>query len=534
MAEYEDKAACEAIRLWQEAKTRRSVWDGRFQEVVDYCRPSTDSFTGKKSPGAENNQIYDATAVDALEEFSSGLHSYLTNPSDRWFNIRPSDPRLMHDRHVREFCEEVSDIIYHYYQSSGSGHTQAMSELFLDVGSFGTGVLHQYWKDGLKFKTFALADCWIKENADRQVDTVFRRIEWTARQMLQEFGELPPKVKEATEKQKKMDQPYTVIHLVMPKSDAVWLQHIKIPQEWVSYWVCVETKETLRVGGYNWFPYHAPRWVKMSTEVYGRSPALKAMPDIKMLNRLEFQLLKALSKATDPPLVVPNEAFLVPLKTSPGSINYKEPGSDQVETLPPASFQYPEQKAEEKRQSIRKMFYNDFLRMEKENVEMTAYEVQDRREEKLRLLAPMLGRQESECLGPMLTLSYMLCARNGVLPSPPEIPGGLKIEYTSPAARAQTGMRAFAMDRYIQRLIPAGQINPVVFKTVNWEAYSRELAEAMGTDPAILYTPEEVAANDQAQAAQQQQQMVMENAEPASKAIKNLSDAGLSPQSLLG
>lgn len=530
----EDKAACEAISIFEKARAQRGAWDGRFQEVVDYCRPNADSFTGKKSPGADNvSQIFDATAIDALEEFGSGLHSYLTNPTDRWFGFRPVDSRLLNDRQIKLWCEDVSNTIYHYYQSSGTGHTQAMSEAFLDVGSFGTAVVHQYWKDGLKFKTFALADCWIKENSERQVDTVIRKIPFTARQIMQEFTERPRGFMEAALKQP--DRVFQVLHLVMPRSDAPWLEHIKPVKNYTSFWVCMDTKETLKVDGFQWFPYHVPRWVKMSTEVYGRSPALKAMPDIKMLNRLEFHLLKALAKATDPPLVVPSEAFLVPLKTGPGAVNYKEPGSDAIETIPPINFQYPETKADQKREAIRKYFYNDFLRMEKENVEMTAYEVQDRREEKLRLLAPMLGRQEMELLGPMLTLSYLLCARHGQLPPPPkDVPGGLKIEYTSPAARAQTGMRAFAMDRYIQRLIPAAQINPGVFDIVNWEAYSRELADAMGTTPKILYSPQQMQRRNEEKAQQEQQAAMLEAAEPASKAIKNLSDAGVNPTSVLG
>lgn len=525
----EDNVAKECIDIFQRAKTRRSVIDGRLQEIVDYVRPYADSFTGKKSESHTNTEIYDATAIDAHEEFSSGLHSYLTNPTDRWFELRAKDPRYKNDLAVKRWCENVSEIIYHYYQSSSSGHTAAMSEAFLDIGSFGTTVCHQYWDEGLKFKTFALADCWIEENSDRHVDTVIRLIPWNARQVLQEFGKFPHKLQEKC--QGKPDTPLQIIHLVFPKSNKPFLKHIKVANEYASIWVCLDTQETLKVGSYKWFPYHTPRWIKMSTEVYGRSPAMKAMPDIKMVNRLEFQLLKAISKATDPPLVVPSEAFLLPLKTSPGAVNYKEPGSDPVERLEISNMQWPEAKADQKREAIRKYFYNDFLRMEKENVEMTAYEVQDRREEKLRMLAPMLGRQEAEFLGPMITLSYLLLSRHGAIEEPPKkIEGGLALEYTSPAARAQTGMRAFAMDRYIQRLMPAAQINPEVMSIINWEAYSRELADAMGTTTKILYSPEQMQQMNEAKAQQQQAESMLAAAEPASKAVKNLSDAGISLQ----
>lgn len=528
----DDLIARECLQIYSSAKRLRSCWDSQFQEIVQLVRPNADDFTGSRGAYDRSLQIYDSTAVDALEEFGAFLHSFLVNPTDRWFEFKPKDPRFKNDVQVKLWCEEVANIIYHYYSSASSGHTQALSENFLDLGSFGTSVVYQYWKDGLKFKSFALADCWIKENSDRVVDTVIRRISMTGRQIVQEFGFLPAELEKKIGK--KPETEVTVIHLCFPREDKKFLEHIRPVKAFASIWVCEDTKETLRLGGYEWFPYHCPRWVKMANEVWGRSPALKALPDIKMLNRLEFQLLKGISKMTDPAMVVPSEAFLVPLKTSPGSINYKEPGSDPIEYLVPNhnGVQIPETKAEQKREAIRKYFYNDLMKLEKENVEMTAYEAQDRSEKKLRLVAPMLGRQESELLGPSLTLSYLLLGKWGMLPPPPKDFGGLAIEYTSPAARAQTGMRAFAMDRYVQRLIPAAQINPGVMDIINWEAYSRELADAMGTTQKILYTPEEVAANNEAKAQQQQMEQATQMAEPASKAIKNLSDAGISPQSL--
>ena len=528
-----DPVALEVLKMYSDAKNLRYRWDAQFQQIVELVRPTADDFNGSRTPGSDrSNQIYDATAVDALEEFASFLHSFLTNPVDRWFEFKPVDPRFKNDRNVKLWCEEVSNTIYHYYASASSGHAQALSENFLDLGSFGTSVVYQYWNDGLKFKTFALADCWIKENSERVVDTVIRRVPMTARQVAQQFDKIPPMLAEKIKD--KPDLALTIIHVVFPRTDKQFLKHLKPVKAFASIWVIEETKETLKTGGYDWFPYHCPRWVKMSSEVWGRSPALKALPDIKMLNRLEFQTLKAVSKAADPPLVVPSEAFLVPLKTGPGSVNYKEPGSDEVKMLEISrGFPITEQKADQKREAIRKMFFNDLIRLEKENVEMTAYEAQDRSERKLRLVAPMLGRQEAELLGPMLSLSYMLCARHGVIPPPPKEFGAIKIEYTSPAARAQTGMRAFSMDRYIQRLIPSAQLNPGVLDIINWEAYSRELADAMGTTPKILYSPKEMEEMRQAKAQQQQAQQMMEAAEPASKAIKNLSDAGLSPQSLM-
>ena len=40
----------------------------------------------------------------------------------------------------------------------------------------------------------------------------------------------------------------------------------------------------LSVGGFKEFPFVVPRYLKASNEIYGRSPAMTALPDVKMLN----------------------------------------------------------------------------------------------------------------------------------------------------------------------------------------------------------------------------------------------------------
>ncbi len=244
---------------------------------------------------------------------------------------------------------------------------------------------------------------------------------------------------------------------------------------------------------------------------------------------MEKILIKAGQKSIDPPLMVPDSGFMLPIKTAPASINFMEPGNEaKIEALPfTGDIKVGIELSDRKREMIKRAFFNDWLRMEKADKEMTAYETQDRREEKLRLLAPVLGRLQQEMLHPMLARSYELLHEAGKIPLAPRIlqKRALVPVYVSPASRAQTGSRATDMGRFVQELMPLAQIDPGVMDAIDLDKYASELALARGTPRNILRTPKEIQAiRAQKQQAQQMQQMA-QTAEPASKAVKNLADA---------
>lgn len=513
------------------AKGSRQWWESQWQDVKELIRPNTTDFNRSSYQGDRKfDRIYESTAVDACEEFAGGLSSYMTNPSDRWFSLTVegmSDPRSSIGIRGYQWLEAVSNIIYQYYSSSSSNYSGALHESYMDLGSFGTQVLHQYWDANLGkliFKSIPLADCWFMENHQGKVDTIWRRVNMTIRQIEQRFGHIPPELA----RQKNHDQDFEVYQYVFPRKDRDAKSKAKLNKPFGSIWWVQTTGELLDESGFDWFPFHISRWTKLAGEVYGRGPGMKVLPDVKVINRLEATMLKAGAKAIDPPLQVPNDGFMLPLKTHPGALLFKEPQSENIEPLATnPNLPFGLELMDQKRETIRSGFYNDLLRMGKEKVEMTAYETQDRREEKLRLISPMLGRQENELLGPKIELSFNLLNRAGKIPEPPpEIQGReMTIEYTSPASKAQTGVRAMAMDRYIQRILPMAQANPQILDRIDFDAWTKELAMAMGTPVTIVRDDNSLQEVRKGNAEAAQQQQMIDAAEPASKAVKNFAEA---------
>jgi hypothetical protein len=87
-----------------------------------------------------------------------------------------------------------------------------------------------------------------------------------------------------------------------------------------------EARCCLRVG-YDDFPFMVPRFVKDSVSIYGRSPAMTALPDVKMLNKMSETTIRAAQKQVDPPLMAPDDGFMLPIRTTPGSLNFYRAGT---------------------------------------------------------------------------------------------------------------------------------------------------------------------------------------------------------------
>lgn len=340
----------------------RAQWDAIWQELKDLVRPDTSDFTAGHNRAADaRRRIFDGTAPWALEQLSAGLHSYLTSPVDRWFSLGVAGtPYDQLDFEGKAWLEQVSDIIYAHYSNPFASFNPSMHETYLDLGGFGTSCIYQ-WMDpetqNLMFRSYPLADCWVAEDAAGHVDTLHRRIKWTVRQCAQEFGKLPEKLAKMEQ-----DDKVTVLHAVYPRTDRNPSLKTATNKAFVSAYVCQDTGELLAEGGYDFMPYHSPRWSKLAGEIYGRSPALSVFPEIRMVNAMSKTVIVAAQKLVDPPLQVPDDGFMMPIRQTPGGLNFFRPGTEKIEPL------YVGQRVdigidmiEQRRETIRRGFYVDWL-----------------------------------------------------------------------------------------------------------------------------------------------------------------------------
>ena len=492
-------------------KTGRQNWETHWQEVADYMQPRKADVTKTRSRGDKRTElIFDSSPIQAVELLAASLHGMLTNPSTPWFSLRYKDQGLDADDEAKLWLEGVTETMYTAFNRSN--FQQEIFELYHDLITFGTAAMfiEEDQSDLLKFSTRHINEIYVTENDKGRIDTVYRKFKITLRAAAQQFGGgLSEEAKRRVDKDP-FDE-IDILHAVYPRQDFNPTKKDKKNMEFESVYVEYKNGNELSVGGFVEFPFVVPRYLKASHEIYGRSPAMTALPDVKMLNEMSKTTIKAAQKQVDPPLLVPDDGFLLPVRTVPGGLNFYRSGTrDRIEPLNigannPLGLNMEEQR----RTAIRNVFYVDQLLLQ-QGPQMTATEVIQRNEEKMRLLGPVLGRLQSELLKPMIDRCFAILLRNNQFAQAPDFLSGqdIEIEYVSPLAKAQKGTELTSITRAIEILGSLANVAPV-FDYINFDALVKHVADLVGVPQKVLKLQSQVNAEreQQAQLAEQQAQM---------------------------
>ena len=167
--------------------------------------------------------------------------------------------------------------------------------------------------------------------------------------------------------------------------------------------------------------------------------------------------------------------------------------------------------------------------MKQDGPQMTATEVLQRQEEKMRLLGPMVGRLQTEFLGPLIDRVFaIMMRRNAIADAPPEIQGqALKVEYVSPVARAQKSQQIFNFSRFLEQMIPLAQIKPEIFDNLDADGAFKWAHGTLDAPMETLMGEENVEQLRQQRQEQQEQMQQAEQAQQLAGAAKDANAAGL-------
>ncbi len=496
------------ISRFEKLEGQRQNWETHWQEVADYMQPRKADVTKQRARGDKRmEQVFDSSPIQAVELLAASLHGMLTNPSTPWFTLRFKDEEIDNEDEAKLWLESSTDAMYTAFNRSN--FQQEIFELYHDLITFGTAAMfiEEDNDDIIKFSTRHINEVFIAENDKGRIDTIYRKFKISARAAIQKFGEAVS----ADVQTKAKKDPYEeieILHAVYPRADFNPNKKDKANMPFESVYIEFKNGNELSVSGFREFPFVVPRYLKASNEIYGRSPAMTALPDVKMLNEMSKTTIKAAQKQVDPPLLVPDDGFLLPVRTVPGGLNFYRSGTrDRIEPLNigannPLGLNMEEQR----RDSIRAVFYVNQLMMQ-QGPQMTATEVIQRNEEKMRLLGPVLGRLQSELLKPLIDRVFAILLRNNMLPPAPEFLSGrdIEIEYVSPLAKAQKSTELQSIIRTVEILGSLANVAPV-FDYINFDNLVKHLADIVGVPQKILKSQSQVNAERQ-QAQQQQQEM---------------------------
>ena len=520
----DDPRASALMKRYQTLQTNRSHWESHWQELGDYVCPRKADITKKRTGGDKRTElIFDGTAIHAAELMSASLHGMLTNAATPWFDLRYENDELNGDDEAKEWLEGATDVMYQHL--ARSNFQEQIHELYSDLVTFGTGVIfiENDDDDGFRFSTRHIAEVYVSEDEQGRVDTVFRKYKTTARAAVRQFGDA-----KVTQRIAKLntDDPYAeieLLHIVMPREDRDRRKRNAINKPFASIYLDPGEKMIIGESGFDEFPYCVPRFLKASFEIgYGRSPAMTALPDTKMVNKMSEIVIRASQLQIHPPLMVPDDGFMLPVRTTPGGLNFYRSGTrDRIEPLNiGANNPLGEMQLEQRRQAIRAAFYVDQLILGT-GPQMTATEVVQRTEEKMRLLGPVLGRLQAELLQPLIGRCFAILSRQKAFAAAPPMlrDGNIDIEYVSPLAKAQRTGDVQGILQMIEFLMPLMQLDQGVADYLDMDGLAKHIIKVTGTPATVVRGEGEVSGiRENRAAAMQQEQELMAAQQVASAA----------------
>lgn len=541
---------CEILR--SELDSEFSSFRTAYRDLSDYILPTRARFTlteGNKGD-RRNLKIMDNTATTAARTLRAGMMSGVTSPARRWFKLATPDPDLNKFAKVKTWLYDVAEIMNTSFLRSN--FYQTMPLVYGDLGTFGTAPysVEEDFNNVLHTQSFPVGSYRIAKDNKGRVNVFLREFRMTVQQLLEEFGEGQntdwSKFSDYVKNQVTAGNYQTwidVVHLVKPNDDYMPGSPFSERKKFIEYYyergfgsnqqgsyMNDRFDIFLSEKGYEYFPIMCPRWEVTGEDVYATDcPGMTSIGDVKQLQWGEKRIAQAIDTFVKPPMKGPAGLRNVKASVLPADITYFDEREGQRGFTPVYQIDPRIQEMEMKQESCRKRidgaYYKDmFLMMaNSDRRDITAREIDERHEEKLLALGPVMEQINQDGLDPTIDIAFYYHIRQRRLPKPPDELRGLnlRVEYISIMAQAQKMVGIGTTERYAQFAGQLATIFPASAKKTDTNKLLDSYGENLSLQPGIVRSDEDVAAIEQQEqqqaAAQQKMMMVKEGAAAANK-----------------
>lgn len=506
---------------WEQLKNERASWMAHWREISDYLLPRSGRYFAQDRNRGEkkHNNIYDSTGTMALRILAAGMMSNMTSPARPWFRLTTNNPKLNESQAVKTWLADTEREMQMVFNKSNT--YRALHSLYEELGAYGSAaaVVLPDADNVIHFHVLTVGEYAIATDHRGRVNTLYREFQMTVGQMVSDFGRsaCSTSVQNAFDRGA-LDTWMTVIHCIEPRTDRDMSKrdNRNMPYKSVHFEPSARDGEYLRESGFNTFPALCPRWSVMGGDIYGSSPGMETLGDIKQLQHEQLRKAQGIDYQTNPPLQAPSSLSNRQVDTLPGGITFVDastPNSGIRSAFEvKLELNYLLADIQDVRQRIRNGFYADLFMMMANDTRsnITATEVAERREEKMLMIGPVVERLHNEILDPLIDMTFTAMAEQGrMAPPPPELQGmALNVEFVSVLAQAQRAIATNGMDRFVGNLGSVAQLKPDVLDKFDADQWADEYAEMLGISPEVTLPDAQVAeirkARAQAAAAQQQ------------------------------
>lgn len=474
------------IKRFNALKSSRSRMDDIYSRVAAYAWPTCDDFYEKTYPHeARNRAIFNSLPEHLVEIFASSMAGVLANPATKWLGAEFLEEEKNREASFMDALETGAQTLLNYVNRPESQFYSMLKTSLINTAVTGTPIaecreIPGAEGGGFQFVPLNIANVFFAENPYGMVDTVFEEKEYTNEQLLtlqdDDDWSLPDDVVRASPDAKRK-----VVRGVFPRNKRNTESKAAKDKPVACLYVDRKSGKILKETGYDEMSIAVGRWEQMPRSQYSTSPAVKAFSDILSLQYFTKILGMASEKNVDPSVWMPQGFTKEYPDFSPAAVNYydADKGGLTFQTATGdlnvvASF------ISEIENRLRMAFFADQLQMAG-SPQMTAYEVAQRLDQQFRLLAPSLGRMQTEFMAPLLQRAYNILVRQGKIKNPPLMQGSeFRISFTTPLTRAQRSGDAQNIMMLYQELGAVAQLHPEVLDVISPDKVAEEMLDIRG------------------------------------------------------
>lgn len=534
------------LSRWEGLRKEREDWREHWKDIQDYILPRTGKFfvTDTNDGDRRNDRIYDSSGTRALRVLGAGMMAGATSPARPWFKLKTEDNELNEFHTVKLWLDDVTKLMSSVFSKSNT--YRALHTMYEELAGYGTAasILLPDYNNVIHHYVLTAGEYCAATNSKGEVDTLYREFQMTVAQLVKEFGYDNCSISTQNMYDTgSLDEWITVIHAIEPRTDRETSSPTNKNMPWGSYHFELGASDDkfLRESGFEYFPALVPRWSVSGGDVYGTSPGMEALGDVRQLQHEQLRKAQAIDYQTKPPLAIPSTLKNREVDTLPGGITYYDShaGSSPIQSMwnVNLNLQFLLEDINDVRGRINGTFYADLFMMlaNATDTRMTATEVAERHEEKLLMLGPVLERLHTEMLSPLIENTFSAMMRAQIVPPPPPEMAGVEIdvEFVSMLAQAQRAVGVNSVDRWMGNIGAVAQYKPEVLDKINVDYWVESYADMLGLDPELIVPEEVVMAMRQQRAEQAEQAEQAAIAEQQSKTVNNLAGASMGPDNVL-
>lgn len=496
-----------------------------------------------------NSKIVNERGIFASRTCGAGMLAGVSSPSRPWLHLKTADADLNEYAHVKRWLDIVEKRVYQVFNVSNYYGVKHQS--YRDMADYGQGpaLIDQDYENAVNCYCSPAGEYYLGVNSRGTVDTMYRDMQRTTKDIVEEFGRygrIPKEVQQSYDRGG-YDDYWTVVGVVQPNIQMIKGMKGPLGMPFMVVYYClgcsdVDDNAVLAVSG-NWEnAISAPRWDVQPGDIYASGqPGGIALPIVKSLQVLERRKGQLIDKLVTPPMQAPAKMSRDVISHMPGAVSYAPDANlagargaiSPLYEVNPNSLTAAAAEAQVLEQRIDIAYFVDlFLATINANRAApgraaTAREIAEVHEEKLIAIGPVLERTHYEGLNVDIKRTIGILARSRVLPPPPKEMDGmaLKVEYTSLLAVAQRAIGAGSIERFSGFMGNLAAGNPEILDKWDMDQTADEYADAIGVPASMIRSDDEVKKLRDGRQAQVQAQQAAMAAEQAAVTAETLSKA---------